>query len=53
MLTATATNSNSNIDDILAVARKFPRRDRELAFIMPFSVGNANGPELQNSLLSG
>lgn len=28
MLTATATNSNSNIDDILAVARKFPRRDQ-------------------------
>ncbi|TGJ83697.1 hypothetical protein E0Z10_g5062 [Xylaria hypoxylon] len=27
MSTATATNNNSNIDDILAVARKFPKRD--------------------------
>ncbi len=30
MSTATATNNNSNIDDIFAVARKFHPRDREL-----------------------
>ncbi|KAI0117720.1 RNA polymerase II mediator complex subunit Sin4 [Nemania sp. FL0031] len=28
MATAAATNNNSNIDDILAVARKFPRKDQ-------------------------
>ncbi|KAJ8127316.1 hypothetical protein O1611_g6320 [Lasiodiplodia mahajangana] len=28
MATASATNNNSNIDDILAVARKFPRKDQ-------------------------
>jgi hypothetical protein len=53
MSTAAATNNNSNIDDILAVARKFPRKDRELAFRIPSSIANADQLELQNLLSDG
>lgn len=53
MSTAAATNNSSNIDDILAVARKFPRTDRELEIKIPSSSMNADELDLQNLLLDG
>jgi hypothetical protein len=53
MSTAASTNNNSNIDDILALARKFPQNDRKLASSKPFYACRADRLGVQNSLLSG